>query len=208
MSIPLVPSVSLRKDLEQVVAEAQTNLHLAMPYLSERGITEQVAKKFRLGVHEHGLPNYNQYIGRMTIPYLTQAGVATIRYRSLDGTSPKFLSMSGDQARLFNVNALFTDSETLAICEGEFDAIIVNDYAAVPAIGVQGVAAWKPSFNRLVKGYRTILVIGDGDEAGERFADETAGKIGGTPVVLPDGEDCNSFYLKHDSFGLIDLLGV
>lgn len=194
--------------MEQVVLGAQAHLPLAQPYLSERGITPEMAVKFRLGVHMEGHINYDQYKGRMVIPYLTRSGVVTIRYRSIDGGSPKYLSMSGDQPRLFNVNALFEDSDLLVITEGEFDALIVNECAGVPAVGVQGVSTWQPVFKRLVERYDTILVVGDGDEAGEKFAHDLAGKIGGAPVVLPDGEDVNSFYVKHDSMALIDLLGV
>jgi DNA primase len=144
----------------------------------------------------------------MTLPYLTRAGVVTIRFRSIDNSTPKYLSMKDDQSRLFNVNALFTPSDTLVITEGEFDAIIVNDYAGVPAVGVPGVALWQPVYKRLVQGYRTIIVVGDGDEAGEKFSTTLADEIGGVSVVLPDGEDCNSYYMKHDSPGLMEILGV
>jgi len=203
-----VPGPTQRHALEQVVAASEMNIGAAANYLSDRGISLEMANKYRLGVHLGHHQGYEQYRGRLTIPYLTQAGVVSVRFRSIDGSTPKYLSTQGDQGRLYNVNALFEQSDTLVITEGEFDALIVNECASVPAVGVPGASLWRPVFDRLVRDYPTLLVVGDGDEAGERFAEELAGRIGGTPIVLPDGEDVNSYYVKNDSMALIEVLGV
>ena len=41
----------------------------------------------------------------------------------------------------------------MAICEGELDTIIASSVLGIPAVGVPGVAAWKPHFTKMFAGY-------------------------------------------------------
>lgn len=201
-----VPSPSQRAFLEQATAQYQTSLDRAMPYLAARGIGRETAEKFRLGVVDEGCSSeHRPYVGRLCIPYLTRSGVVAVRFRSLGTSGPRYLSTPGDIPRLFNVRALFRPGDTLVITEGEFDAITVDTHLDLPAVGVPGVSLWSPIFDRLVAEYPDRVVVGDGDEAGRNFANDLAKSLDGRPIVLPDGEDVNSFYVKY---GAVDLMGV
>jgi hypothetical protein len=65
-------------------------------------------------------------------------------------------------ARLFNAVDLQKPSDTIAICEGELDAVIASQL--LPSVGVPGVKAWRPHFNRLFGGYRRVLILADNDD--------------------------------------------
>ena len=202
-----VPSPSQRAFLEQATAQYQGHLHRAMPYLAARGIGPETAERFRLGVVDEGCSHeHRPYVGRLCIPYLTRSGVVAVRFRTLGGDGPKYLSVSGDIPRLFNVRALFRPGDTLIITEGEFDAITVDTHLDMPAVGVPGVSLWSPIFDRLVADYPNRVVVGDGDEAGRNFANDLAKHLDGRPVHLPDGEDVNSFYVKYGPLELMEVL--
>ncbi len=206
----LVPGISQRAFLDQATTQYAGNIHLAMEYLDGRGLDEATARGYRLGVVTPDcFPDHRHYIGRLAIPYLTRAGVVTIRFRKLnDSDEAKYLSLPGDQSRLYNVNQLFKGGDTLVIVEGEMDSITVAEYAGVPCVGVHGVSNWKPVFARMTEDYTRKIIVGDGDEAGRGFAEGLAEELSGAAVVLPPGEDCNSILVKRGVFELIDTLGV
>lgn len=204
----LVPGPSQRASLEQATRRYQNNLTAALPYLEGRGIGQEVAARYRLGVvGEDSSNEHTKYRGRLAIPYLTRAGVATIRFRRLGDTGDaKYLSVPGDSPRLFNVPQLFRNGEHLVIAEGELDALVVAEYAGIPCVGVQGTNGWQPVFRRMIQDFTYITVVGDGDEAGAKFATELAAELEARPVVLPDHEDCNSLYVKEGIGALMDYL--
>ena len=70
-------------------------------------------------------------------------------------------------ARLFNAVDLQKPSDTIAICEGELDAVIASQL--LPSVGVPGVKAWRPHFNRLFGGYRRVLVLADNDDKKDNY---------------------------------------
>lgn len=208
----LVPAESRKNALDLAAAEFTANLLASEKdchYWAERGVDADLIVKYRLGlVGEDCSLDWKQYVGRYSIPYLTRSGVVTIRFRrngSEDG-GPKYLSLPGDVARLYNVGVLLHDGRTLAITEGEVDAITLTEHAGIPAIGVPGVANWKPVFARLVENFDRVLVIGDGDEAGHNFANTLAEELEAVPVLMPEGEDVNSYWQVHGPMELRDLL--
>lgn len=208
----LVPAESRKNALDQAAAEFTANLLASEKdchYWAERGIDADLIVKYRLGLVEEGCSlDWQRYVGRYAIPYLTRSGVVTIRFRrnGTDDGGPKYLSLPGDVARLYNVGVLLHDGATLAITEGEVDAITLTEYAGIPAIGVPGVANWKPVFGRLVGNFDRVLVIGDGDEAGKNFAEGLADELEAVPVFMPDGHDVNSYWQEHGPMELRELL--
>jgi DNA primase len=196
--------------LERAVTTFQQELGPAVPYLRDRGMTREIAAKYRLGyVPEDYSGECELYRGRICIPYLTRGGVVAVRFRQAGGGSgPKYLSTPGDVPRLFNVASLFEPGGVLVVCEGEFDSIIVREFAAVPSVGCPGVSLWSSVFSRMVADYPERVIVGDGDEAGRAFATDLAKELDGRAVVMPAGYDCNSFYLERGADGLRDFLGL
>ena len=96
----LMQSSSLKESLERATAEHQQHVSLAREYLELRGIKKETSDMFRLGVVLGDGPLDEQYKGRLSIPYIAANGaVVALRYRSLDDSQPKYLSLSdGDEA--------------------------------------------------------------------------------------------------------------
>ncbi|MFC7979540.1 toprim domain-containing protein [Streptomyces cinereoruber] len=202
-----------------------------MEYLKKRGLSEDNAASYRLGYVGNPLPGHEAMRGMIAIPYLTRAGVATVRFRRLgDGTGPKYRSVPGDPPRIYNANALLVPSDHIAVCEGEFDAIAANE-AGIPAVGIAGVGCWNPYFARCFKGYKAVFILADNDplkkkkncrECADNGADECMGHNVGAEFAekiapqmknaricpMPSGEDVNSFILAHGPEALLELLEI
>ena len=175
----------------------------AASYLEARGITAEVAHTFRLGSVVEPSAGHEHAVGRLSIPYLTPAGVVGIKFRSIDDTTPKYLWPSGQKIGLYNVLDLHCYSDTIAICEGEIDTIVASGIVGIPAVGVAGVSQWKPWFPKLFESYTRILIFADNDvkEDGTNPGQELARRIKedldkATIVQLPPNMDVNEIYLQ------------
>jgi DNA primase len=172
-------------------------------WLSERGISRSVAQKFSLGTVTNAIPGHEHHEGWISIPYLTALGLCVgFKFRRIDEGKPKYGSPAGQKSHLYNVNGVLERSRIIAICEGEFDAIICSGVLGIPAIGVPGVAAWKSHYPKLFNGFDEVLVIGDNDlkedgsNPGAEFSRRVASDLLNTRIVeLPAGMDLNDFYL-------------
>ena len=176
----------------------------AVSYLEARGITREVADMFQLGSVEAPSAGHEHSVGRLSIPYRTPAGVVGMKFRSIDGGTPKYLYPTGQKVGLFNVVDLHRYSDTIAICEGEIDTIVLSGLVEIPAVGVAGVSQWKPWFPKLFESYSRILIFADNDikEDGRNPGQELAKRIKedldkATVVQLPDNQDVNDVYLAY-----------
>lgn len=176
----------------------------ALSYLVGRGITQEVANTFLLGsVHEPSA-GHELAIGMLSIPYRTPAGVVGLKFRRIDGGTPKYLWPTGQKIGLFNVLDLHKGGDTIAICEGELDAIVLSGMVGIPSVGVAGVSQWKPWFPKLFEAYNRILIFADNDvkEDGRNPGQELAKRIKedldkADIIHLPDNTDVNDVYLQY-----------
>ena len=155
------------------------------------------------------------YEGWISIPYFTALDICVgFKFRRLDDMKPKYGAPIGQKSHLYNVVATMENTYRIVICEGEFDTIIMNE-AGVPAVGVPGVAAWKPFYPKLFSGFDVIYIIGDNDtredkdtNPGAEFARRVASEVlNGQIVQLPPGMDITDFYLAEGKEALVNLVG-
>ncbi len=144
---------------------------MAEEYLAKRGLSLQDVERFKLGVVAEPVVGHEAYKGRLSIPYITEAGVVDIRFRSIDGTEPKYLGIPGATTHLYNVGAYFQATDWICLCEGEIDTITLSKLG-FPAFGVPGVKNIKPHHFRILSDFDRIYVFADGDSAGKEFAKE------------------------------------
>lgn len=196
--------------LEAAVASYEQNLQVAGDYLAGRGFTPDVAKMFRLGVVVEPAQGHDAYVGRLSIPYLTPAGVVDIRFRALTSDATvKYLGRPGASPTLFNVGALRRADETIVLCEGELDAVTMDALVGVPAVGVPGVNNWQEYWARLFPDYAQVVVPVDGDDAGHGFGLRIAKQLPNAVIVrLPDGQDVNSLYTSGGPAAVKGLLHI
>lgn len=191
--------------LEKATSYYEAHLPLAEGYLAQRGITMQTAQEIRLGVVVDPLPGQEHFIGRLAIPYLTPTGPVDIRFRAMGPEEPKYMGMSGTETRLYNVKALQTAGDFIAVCEGEIDTITLNYGCGIPAVGVPGVNAWKKHYGRLLADFEHIYVFADGDQPGSDFAKTLSKEYSNVIIMqMPDGEDVNSMFLTNGKNYFID----
>jgi DNA primase len=194
-------SPAARASLESKVTEAEANLAGALPYLESRGITEDTARRFRLGYLD----------GKLVIPYLSPAGPWHCKYRCIsdhnckDVGHGKYTYDSGAEHHLYNAQTLLTATGVI-VTEGEIDAITAEQHD-LPAVAYPGAETWaKYKFWRwCFDSVDEIVVVGDGDEPGRKAATSVSDSLRSSVtadvrmVVLPDGEDTNSFITKYGS---------
>jgi DNA primase len=227
-----LPTPEQRQFFESAASQYQLDLRTdtsAQAYLTGRGISAQVAATFRLGVLRRPLLGHEAYANRLSVPYLTPAGVVTFTFRCIerhtkrtevvpgnnqwvdvpascgDRQHPKYLAPEGADRTLFNVLDLKKDSPVLYVCEGEIDTIILSSLG-YPAVGVPGVENWKTHFSKCLEDYAQVYVVCDGDDPGHKLGSFLAREVRARSIRLPRGEDVNSLYVKGGSDALSEVL--
>jgi len=201
-------SSSQRELLERATQSYEDNLEAVLPYLTGRGITEQTARIFRLGFVSEPEVGHEPYIGKLAIPYITPTGVVDIRFRSLGGDGPKYLSRPGANTHIYNITALNSDGDTLVVCEGELDTVIATQ-AGFKAVGLPGANNWKPFYSRVLADWNKVLLFCDGDNAGREMAKGISRELENVfSVFMPEGLDVNDVYLAEGAEGLRKRAGV
>jgi DNA primase len=172
-------------------------------YLESRGLNEQTVAMYRLGFVADPLLGDEEYVGRLAIPYITTGGVVQMRFRALNAEqSPKYMGKTGSKTLMFSVTSLMQDSDMLVICEGEIDAMTMNQ-CGIPAVGVPGANNWKPHWATTIGEYEHLYVLCDGDTAGRDFGKRVAGEMDGVTVInLPEGTDVNDLYVYEGADAL------
>ena len=211
-----MPSLAQSKSLLEA-AEHYANAisDLTLGYLAGRGISEEVAARYRLGTITDPINGHDAYEGWLSIPYITALGICVgFKFRRLDNGKPKYGSPLGQKSHLYNVPDLTLDVATMVICEGELDAVILSGMCNIPAVAVPGVAAWKPHYSKLFSGYDRIYIVGDNDvkedgsNPGAEFARRVASEVlNGQIVQLPPSMDINDVYLAQGLDAINDLVG-
>lgn len=188
----------------------ESYLEVARDFLTNRGITHRTAVEFRLGYVHDPYPGHQNWEGRVSLPYLASDGtVHNLKARRVvEDDSPKYLGEANIEPSLFNVKALLSDADTLWICEGEFDAMVLHQMG-LTAVGYAGTNAWRPMFKLAIgPDWQQINVIADGDTPGIEAAKRVAKEIHGQVVELPQGEDVSSLYVARGEQWLKNYLGV
>ena len=191
--------------LEAAQRYAQAITPEALSVLEERGISDAVAALYQIGSIVEPINGHEMYQGWISIPYITASGSCVgFKFRRVDEGKPKYGSPTGQKAHLYNVCDIIIDSTYIVVCEGELDTVITSGVLGIPAVGVPGVAAWKPHFPKLFGGYDTVFVVGDNDvkedgsNPGAEFAKRVANEVMNSIIVtLPPSMDINDYYLAH-----------
>jgi DNA primase len=175
----------------------------ALSYLQGRGISEAVANTFLLGSVVDPIAGHELAENMLSIPYITPAGVVGVKFRRLDEGTPKYLWPTGQKIGMYNVKDLHLHSDTIAICEGEIDTLVLSGIVGIPAVGVAGVSQWKPWFPKLFESYTRVLIFADNDvksdgkNPGLELAKRIKEDISIAEVIhLPENSDVNAVYLS------------
>jgi DNA primase len=210
---------SLMNFLEEATSLYQKGLEVSpegVAYLASRGLSEEAVRTARLGYVSDPLPDHMHFAGMISMPYLSPNGVTALKFRRINGgNGPKYMAPLGQAVRMYNVLALSTRTDTIAVCEGEFDALIAHQMCGIGAVGISGVSNWKAHYPRMLKGFTNVLVVTDNDakDDGSNPGQDLAARVladipRARNVLLPSGMDLNEFYLAEGADAVRDRLGV
>jgi len=212
--VPTLTSAQ-RSLLEALTERYHANLDLAEDYLAGRGITEDAAGTARLGVVDEPLEFDADANGNyLSIPYLTRAGVVSLRYRCIRDHNcndyhghSKYRTRAGDRARIYGVDYLVSAGPAICVTEGELDALILNQLG-YPAVALPGAQTWKAHYYRLFEDFHRIVVFADGDNAGNSFAETWLHYFPRSTEVarMEAKEDVNSMFLLYGEDYFHDIL--
>ena len=154
------------------------------PYLQARGIRPATARAFGAGYY--GGPGLLH--GRVVIPIRNDRH-ELIAYagRSLNGEEPKYRLPPGFHKSqvLFNLNrARDAGSETVVVVEGFFDAIKVHQAGYRNVVGLMGSNLSGDQASLLQNCFRRVVLMLDGDEAGQRAAKAMSERLAGALVEV------------------------
>lgn len=194
-----------RRLLEKATLRYAEHLDEAADALAARGMDLEHARSNGLGVVRNPPPQHAKYEGRLSIPYLTDAGPVNMRFRCLSDHNcktveyhGKYETMKGWPNDLYGVQALAHADDWIAVTEGEMDRNILTQIG-IPAVGVPGVENWQDHWVNVFEDFSRVYVFSDGDKGGTIMWDRFSSKLGTTAirVKLPHGEDVNSIFVKH-----------
>lgn len=208
-------AVQGRSLLETVIRYSQEIDEATVAYLEGRGISKDVAQQMSLGTVVDPIEGHKEYAGWLSIPYLTALGhCVSVKFRRIDDGKPKYGQPLGQKSHPYNVSDVLIQTPYIVICEGELDAVVLSAIVGVPAVGIPGVAAWKPHFAKLFVGYDTVYIVGDNDakedgtNPGAEFSRRVQGELtNGVIVTLPPNMDINEYYLANGPEETIKLFG-
>lgn len=220
-----LPSPKQRALLDRSTSEYAECVDLARDYLTSRGFETEWIDKFRFGYVLDPVPGHEMMKGRLSIPYVTPAGVVNIKFRCIedhgvgeDGVPrsckkdfghEKYYAASGAGTYLYGIESFWADSPYICITEGELDRCTAV-MAGMPAVGVDGATKWQAHWQYCFEGYEEVVVLRDGDKAGEKLADNVTSHLytGVRVITFPDGEDVNSIYVKYGAQALRERCGL
>lgn len=189
-----------------------------LKYLEGRGISKEVAALYQLGTVTEPMNGHELHTGWLSIPYITAMDHCVgFKFRRLDDGKPKYGQPVGATTHMYNVSDITKRSGRIVVCEGELDTVLVSGVLGLPAVGVPGVANWKPHYPRLLNGYDTVYIAADndipkeegGDNPGQLFAKRVASEVMNSLIVsLPPGQDITDYYMTNGYEATRHLLGV
>ncbi|HEY4360363.1 MAG TPA: toprim domain-containing protein [Bryobacteraceae bacterium] len=144
------------------------------PYLYERGVGDEIAKTFGVGLFS----GKGSMHGRIVIPIHDSNG-ELIAYagRSIDGTEPRYKFPAGfhKSLELYNLHRVQAKLSAVLV-EGFFDCMKVTQ-AGFPCIALMGSTMSIAQENLLADRFAQIAIMLDGDEAGRGAAVEIADRL-------------------------------
>lgn len=210
-----MPSKRQLKSLEKATQAYEEKLDLATDYLTARGVTKETAVAARLGVVDSPRAGHEHAQGRLSIPYVNKLGVIALKFRCLAHEDckpydcPKYLVPLGQDEYLYGLLDTDEDTDTIHICEGELDRLIVKQVLGEPAVGIPGATKWEPQWPWHFKGWSRVLCWADGDKAGREMAAKIRKDVPNLEVVpIPSGHDVNSLFLEVGAEAIKKLAGT
>jgi DNA primase len=165
---------AVESDSNKPLSFALQKINYGHPYVSERGVTEEIAQLFGVGV----FPGKGSMQGRCVIPIYNASGdLIAYAGRAIDGTEPRYKFPAGfhKSLELFNLHRVKGELSVVLV-EGFFDCMKVTQ-AGFPCVALMGSTMSKKQEHLLAEHFGHVIVMLDGDEAGSMAAQGIADRL-------------------------------
>jgi twinkle protein len=138
-------------------------------WLMSRGLNEQTIADFKV----------REVAGKAAFPYFRDGKLINVKYRDTK-TKRDMRQEAGAEPCLFGWHLIGPNVRSIAICEGEIDAMTLHQFK-IPALSVNAGAGnhqWVENDWERLERFSEIWLCFDDDEAGRKGAGEVANRLG------------------------------
>lgn len=188
----------------ELVEECHQKLPLSIrQYLNARGVSDETITRFKLG---YGTFYRKKWI---TIPIKDTFGnYAFFKLRQDPNFGDdKITYPKGVSAQLYDWETLTKPNNSLIICEGEMDRLLLESRGIAAVTSTHGAGTFKKEWAEHFSQFSNVFVCYDNDEAGKKGAERTAGMLAELnapeahiihlPEALGKGGDITDYFIKH-----------
>lgn len=178
--------------------QCKTPKQAVRDWLNSRGLTDETIAAFKIGEQERNGKFFAVF------PYLRGGELINAKYRNT-ADKKDMRQEGGAEPCLFGWHLIDPSARSVAICEGEIDAMTLHQMG-VPALSVNAGAGshqWIDSDWTGLERFSEIFLCYDQDEAGQKGAKEVANRLGmdRCKVVRFDSSKDANDYLKSGADG-------
>lgn len=201
-------SGTVRTPKQEFSAELVEECHQKLPlsirqYLNARGVSDETIARFKLG---YGTFYRKKWI---TIPIRDTFGnYAFFKLRQDPNFGDdKITYPKGVSAQLYDWETLTKPNNSLIICEGEMDRLLLESKGISAVTSTHGAGTFKQEWTEHFSQFSNVFVCYDNDAAGKKGAERTAGLIAELnapethiihlPETLGAGGDITDYFTKH-----------
>ena len=172
--------------------KCQTPKAKVQTWLNSRGLTDETLAAFKIGEQLRDGKAYAVF------PYLRDGELVNVKYRNV-AEKRDMRQEGGAEPCLFGWHLIDPNARTVAIAEGEIDAMTLHQ-CGIPALSVNAGAGnhqWiENDWDRLER-FSEILICFDADEAGQKGAAEVMHRLGNErcKLVKFPAKDANEYLL-------------
>jgi putative DNA primase/helicase len=145
----------------------------ARVFLNGRGLTDETLKQYLIG--------YDDQLHAVTIPlsYLNRE-IGSLKRMYFEGHGWRMRNGKKDfrnygPASLYCAE-LVRDTDSIIVCEGELDCLLLRQYGFDAVTGTSGAGTWKPSWSEHLRG-KDVTLLFDSDVVGRGGAVKVADKL-------------------------------
>lgn len=188
----------------ELVEECHQKLPLSIrQYLNARGVSDETITRFKLG---YGTFYRKKWI---TIPIKDTFGnYAFFKLRQDPNFGDdKITYPKGVSAQLYDWETLTNANNSIIICEGEMDRLLLESKGITAVTSTHGAGTFKQEWTEHFSQFSNVFVCYDNDAAGKKGAERTAGLIAELnapethiihlPETLGAGGDITDYFTKH-----------
>ena len=140
-----------------------------------------------------------QWKNYMTIPNFEEERLIGVKLRRIDEGEPRFFSLKGSKAGLFNYDDVNMKSGSVLIVKGEIPCMLLNQHGFLSCAPTGGEGSHQSSERwRIALALANKIVVGDNDDAGRRLGKSRAEMLGAKLVFPPPAyKDIDQYFLAE-----------